>query len=74
MTRLFWDNTVPFHDTVPIEHPRKVYVPAGCDQQGRQEPGWQQSQFDGRGEWSLLGLELLALSAVIVISIVAWLV
>ena len=72
MTRLLWDETQPFHDTVPLKS-RKVYVPVGCDQQGRQEPGWKQSEFDGRGEWSLLGLELLALSAVIVISIVAWL-
>lgn len=87
MTRVLWDDTVPFHDTVPIRvkldradahnraEMRKRFIPRGCDQQGRVEPGWQQSGFsDGRGEWSLLGLELLALSAVIVISIIAWIV
>jgi hypothetical protein len=63
MTRLFWDETSPLHDTVPLER----FI-------DRDRTEWKQSQFDGRGEWSLLGLELLALSAVIVISIVAWLV
>ena len=54
---------------------KRPYIPAGCDQQGRVEPGWQQSGFaDGRGEWALLGMELLAVSAVVVIALIAWLV
>jgi hypothetical protein len=82
-----WLDTVPVTDRAKINAAFKIeneamkrrmkrpYIPEGCDQQGRVEPGWQQSGFgDGRGEWELLGMELLAVSAVVVIALIAWLV
>ena len=82
MTRLLWDDTVPFHDTVPIRvkldradaYNRSEMRKRLATKSEQVEPEWQQSGYaEGRGEWSLLGLELLALSAVVAVSIVAWL-